>query len=72
MSDQVLVAGAALIAFGAFLIGYAIAWKQCNDWRDQLDLEADEIEHRTALFYAVSGKARRENVRHDVAAAQVG
>ena len=72
MSDQVLVAGAALIAFGSFFVGYGLGWGQCTAWRDQLEIEADEIERRTALFYAVSGRARRENVRNDVATAQMG
>ena len=37
MSDQVLVAGAALIAFGSFFVGYGLGWGQCTAWRDQLD-----------------------------------
>jgi hypothetical protein len=57
MSDQVLVAGAALIAFGSFFLGYGLGWGQCNGWRDQLDLEIDETERRTALLYAISGRA---------------
>jgi hypothetical protein len=72
MSNQVLVAGVALIAFGSFFLGYGLGWGQCNGWRDQLELETDEMERRTTLFYAVSGRARRENVRNDVAAAQMG
>jgi hypothetical protein len=50
MSDQVLVAGAALIAFGSFLLGYGLGWGQCTAWRDQLEIETDEMERRTALF----------------------
>ena len=57
MSDQVLDAGAALIAFGSFLLGYGLGWGQCAAWRDQLDLEIDETERRTALLYAISGRA---------------
>jgi hypothetical protein len=37
MSNQVLVAGVALIAFGAFFVGYGFGWAQCMVWRDQLD-----------------------------------
>jgi hypothetical protein len=37
MSDQVIVAGAALIAFGSFFVGYGLGWGQCTAWRDQLD-----------------------------------
>ena len=57
MSNQVLVAGAALIAFGSFFVGYGLGWGQCNGWRDQLDLETAETERRTALFYAANGRA---------------
>jgi hypothetical protein len=37
MSDQVIVAGAALIAFGSFFVGYGLGWAQCMVWRDKLD-----------------------------------
>ena len=57
MSDQVIVAGAALIAFGSFFVGYGLGWGQCNGWRDHLDLEIEETERRTALLCAISGRA---------------
>lgn len=37
MTGQALVAGAALIAFGAVMLGYGIGWGQCTAWRSRLD-----------------------------------
>jgi hypothetical protein len=56
MTSQELVAGAALIAFGIFLVAYGLGWAQCNAWRDQLDLETEETGRRTQLFHAMSGR----------------
>jgi hypothetical protein len=54
MSDQAIIAGAAIIAFGAFLLGYGIGWGQCAVWRDRLDdMPSDDddiIEARARRF----------------------
>ena len=58
--NQLVLVGVGFFASGCFVVGYSIGWRQCSNWRDQLDLEADEIEHRTELLYAVSGKSAAE------------
>jgi hypothetical protein len=54
VSDQVIVAGAAVIAFGIFLFGYGLGWAQCTAWRDKLDSmptdDESKLEARAGRF----------------------